>query len=215
MSLSPRENYLRALQFKGPAWIPVDFGFAPATWKKYRKDLETIVLNHPIIFPGRAAGDINFDETEKEAAIREPDGPSFRKVGDYYLDGWGCLWHCANEGLGGQVVEHPLEDWNALDNFLPLDILRKTRWGFDREDWNKVKDRLEDTRKKGLLTTARIPCFFDRLHYLRGFENLLCDFVSEPAELSRLIEMVLNTNMKLIPRLIDLGTDVIDHHGDI
>ncbi len=215
MPLSPRENYLRALQFQGPEWIPVDFGFAPATWKKYRTDLESIVLNHPIIFPGRTKGEINFDDMGKEAAIREPDGPSFRKVGDYYRDGWGCLWHCAHEGLGGQVVEHPLEDWSAMENFQPLDILNKTRWGFDREDWNVIKDRIAAARKKGFLTSARIPCFFDRLHYLRGFENLLCDFASDPPELSKLIEMVLNTNMTLIPKLLELGTDVIDHHGDI
>ena len=215
MALSPRENYLRALQFKGPEWIPVDFGFAPATWKKYRQDLEAVVLNHPRLFPGRVAGETDFDGTEKEAARREPDGPSFRKAGEYYRDGWGCLWHCEYEGLGGQVVKHPLDDWNALENFQPPDILNKTRWGFDREDWNTVKGRLADIRKKGFLATARIPCFFDRLHYLRGFENLLCDFVTEPPELSTLIELVLAANMKLIPKLLDLGPDVIDHHGDI
>jgi uroporphyrinogen decarboxylase len=117
--------------------------------------------------------------------------------------------------LGGQVIEHPLADWKAFAGFHPPDILRKTRWGADREDWDVVKRRVEEQKKQGVLATARIPCFFDRLHYLRGFENLLCDFAADPPELSKLIEMVLEANMKLISKLLELGVDLVDHHGDI
>jgi hypothetical protein len=112
-------------------------------------------------------------------------------------------------------VEHPLADWRALDSYQPPDILRTTRWGEDREDWDSLKRRLDGNKKKGILAAARIPCFFDRLHYLRGFENLLCDFAEDPPELHRLIDMVLEANLKLIGKLLELGLDVVDHHGDI
>jgi hypothetical protein len=125
------------------------------------------------------------------------------------------LWSCAYNDLGGQVIEHPLADWKAFAAFRPPDILRKTRWGEDREGWDVVKRRVESQKERGVLATARIPCFFDRLHYLRGFENLLCDFAADPPELTRLIEMVLETNLKLIVKLLELGVDVVDHHGDI
>jgi len=125
------------------------------------------------------------------------------------------LWSCAYNDLGEQVVEHPLADWKSFATFRPPDILRKTRWDEDREDWDVVKRRVAERKKQGVLATARIPCFFDRLHYLRGFENLLCDFACDPPELRRLIEMVLETNMKLIAKLLELGVDVVDHHGDI
>jgi uroporphyrinogen decarboxylase len=215
MPLSERENYLRAVEFRSPQWIPVTVGFAPATWKRYREHLEEMLLRHPAIFPGYVPGSTDFDHVGEQFSRLEPDGPSFRTEGALYQDSWGCLWRCAHDDLGGQVVEHPLADWKALDGFRPPDILRQTRWGEDREDWNHVKNMLEDRKKRGILATVRIPCFFDRLHYLRGFENLLCDLASDPPELSKLIELVLETNLKLISKLLELGADLVDHHGDL
>jgi uroporphyrinogen decarboxylase len=215
MSLSVRENYLRAVEFRSPEWIPVAVGFAPATWKRYRESLEKVALEHPAVFPEYVAGGIDYDRAGRTYAQLEPDGPTFREEGERYRDSWGCLWQCAYNDLGGQPIEHPLEDWNALKDFRPPEILRKTRWGEDREDWCLLKQRMEDNKKRGALATARIPCFFDRLHYLRGFENLLCDFASDPPELVKLISLVLETNLKLIPKLLELGPDLVDHHGDI
>jgi uroporphyrinogen decarboxylase len=215
MSLSYRDNYLKALEFKGPEWIPITLVFAPATWKRYREELEKLVLRHPAIFPGYVQGSTDFDDSAKGANKLDPDGPSFRADGDRYLDSWGCVWDCVQDGLGGQPSGHPLKDWSSLETYQPPDILRKTRWGEDREDWAIRKGRLDENRKKGLVAPARIPCFFDRLHYLRGFENLLCDFALESPELRRLIDMVLEANLKLIPKLLELEPDLADHHGDI
>jgi uroporphyrinogen decarboxylase len=215
MALTERENLLRAIEFKHPEWVPVILAFAPATWKRYREELEAIVLRHPAVFRGYVKGSIDFDNAAGQAARLDPDGPSFRMDGDRYTDSWGCVWDCAQDGLGGQPFEHPLPDWSKFDGFQPPDILRKTRWGADREPWEVMRGRLEENRKKGLVASTRIPCFFDRLHYLRGFENLLCDFAMDSPELGRLVDMVLETNMKLIPHLLDLKPDVVDHHGDI
>jgi hypothetical protein len=206
---------LKAVQFQHPEWTPVTFGFSPATWKKYREELEAVLLEHPRIFPGYQKGQNDFDHAAAQMSRLDPDGASFREEGEVYRDSWGCLWRCAYNDLGGQVIEHPLADWKAFDGFRPPDILKKTRWGSDREDWDAIKRRIEETKKKGLLATTRIPCFFDRLHYLRGFENLLCDFASDEPKVSKLLEMLLETNLKLIDKLVGLGADVVDHHGDI
>ncbi|MGQ9629849.1 MAG: hypothetical protein ACUVXI_05965 [bacterium] len=56
------ENYLRAAEFKRPEWIPCHVSIMPATWRKYREDVEGIVLRHPKIFPDYKRGDKNFDE---------------------------------------------------------------------------------------------------------------------------------------------------------
>jgi uroporphyrinogen decarboxylase len=215
MSLTERENYLKAVKFDRPEWIPVSLLFAPVTWKRYREELENVVLEHPAIFPGYAKGSIDFDNAAADWPKWDPDGARFVNAGDYYRDGWGCLWHGGYDGLGGQPVDHPLADWKSFKNFQPLDILHKNRWGEDRDDWDVVKRRLEGNKKQGKIASARIPCFFDRLHYLRGFENLLCDFAEDPPELARLIEMVLETNMKLVEKLLQLDLDIVDHHGDI
>jgi uroporphyrinogen decarboxylase len=215
MALTERENLLRAIEFKHPEWVPVLLTFSPGTWRRYREELEAIVLRHPAVFRGYAQGSIDFDDAAKNSARLDPDGASFRMVGDRYTDGWGCMWDCAQDGLGGQPFGHPLADWSAFERFQPPDNLRKTRWGDDREPWEVMRGRLEEQRRKGLVAATRIPCFFDRLHYLRGFENLLCDFAVDSPELGRLVEMVVETNMKLIPHLVALWPDLVHHHGDI
>jgi uroporphyrinogen decarboxylase len=215
MALTERENLLRAIEFKHPEWVPVLLSFSPATWKRYREELEAIVLRHPVVFRGYVKGSVDFDNAAKELARLDPDGASFRMDGERYSDSWGCMWDCAQDGLGGQPFGHPLADWDKFDRFQPPDVLRTTRWGEQREPWEVMKGRLDEMRKKGRAAATRIPCFFDRLHYLRGFENLLCDFAMHSSELGQLVEMVVETNMKLIAKLLELGPDVVDHHGDI
>jgi uroporphyrinogen decarboxylase len=145
----------------------------------------------------------------------DPDGAAFKKQGEYYYDAWGCLWHCLTEGIGGQPVEHPLADWKALKSYRPPDLLQTTRWGQAREDWRAVKNKIDQNKRNGVLTSTKINCFFDRLHYLRGFDNLLMDLAAEPPELFKLIDLVLRANMKLLYKQIELKPDVMNHHGDI
>jgi hypothetical protein len=33
------------------------------------------------------------------------------RVGYSFRDDWGCLWYNAQDGILGQVIEHPLENW--------------------------------------------------------------------------------------------------------
>ena len=203
--MNQRENLLRAVRFETPEAIPMVFHINPACWQHYPHDaLQELVSAHPLLFPDFAP---LAQVTPTFSPVQRRDEP--------YRDPWGCVWHTSEDGITGTVTEHPLADWKSFTKFRPPDILRKTRWGEDREDWDTIKRRLEEQKMKGVLATVRIPCFFDRLHYLRGFENLLCDFATDPPELSKLIEMVLEANLKLISKLLELGADLVDHHGDI
>ena len=57
--------------------------------------------------------------------------------------------------------------------------------------------------------------FFDRLQFLRGFENLMLDFATDPPELTRLIELVLENNMAFVSKWLEIGVDVMCFHSDI
>jgi hypothetical protein len=45
------DNFLKVVRFQFPEWIPAIVSLMPATWMKYREDLEQIVLEHPSLFP--------------------------------------------------------------------------------------------------------------------------------------------------------------------
>lgn len=201
-TISERENYLRVIEFKYPEWIPITFELFPAVWKKYGKKLEEVVLRHPLIFSDYKKGQTWFDEND----------PLF-KENTYYKDDWGCVWYNVQDGNLGQVIEHPLANWEAFNTLKIPDPLKQA-------DWGKLKEKVKEDKQKGRPAIGQPESFahggfFDRLQFLRGLENLLVDFITESPQLGRLIEIVLDYNMKYIKKWLEIGVDVMWFHGDI
>lgn len=161
--ITAKENWLRAVEFHGPEWIPVSVGFAPVVWRTYREALEEVLLRHPVLFPGFQASSIDFEA---------PYSPVYRG-GEYCRDNWGCLWYNVQEGLEGQVVESPLADWKALDSYRPPDPLTQMERG--SRDWDAIAAAVAERKAQGHLTWGDGERLFDRLYFLRGFENLMMD----------------------------------------
>ena len=199
--LTDRENYLRALEFRGPEWVPITFALDPSVCMVYGDALVDLARRHP-----RALPSANLEDYYSN------DYSQFLEVGRTFRDDWGCVWACAQRGILGQVVSHPLQDWRALDTFKPPDPR-------DQYDWRALRETTESNRRKGLLTRADYLVtqggFFDRLQFLRSLENLLVDFLEEPPQLARLIEMVLDYNLKQIRLWNEIGVDQFFFHGDI
>jgi hypothetical protein len=128
--------------------------------------LEAIVLKHPRIFPDFVEGSIDFDSY-----------PPVYRQGEIFRDNWGCLWRNTIGGLEGQVVESPLVDWTALDAYRPPDPAVKA----EREDmnWGRFRRDAEEKRAKGRHTMGLGGRLFDRMYFLRGFENLMMDFATD------------------------------------
>ena len=200
-SISDRENFLRAIEFNYPEWIPINWEIIPAAWDKYGKELTGMFRRHPLLSGQFIRG---FGEAEPDPTFVE------RK---YFKDDWGSVWYCAQQGVGGRVVEKPLSDWKAFDKYKAPDPL-------DTLNWQRIKENTEERRQNELITIAMPEVyaqvgFYDRLVFLRGYENLLIDFAEEPPQLGSLIEMVLEYNMKYIRKWLEIGVDVMWHHGDI
>ena len=56
------EDWIKAMQFNYPEYIPVDVILLPATWIKYREALDELVARHPVIFSEQAGEDRDYDE---------------------------------------------------------------------------------------------------------------------------------------------------------
>jgi len=199
--MNNRENYLRAMEFRKPEWIPCDAYLSPATWMAHGEKLHELVLRHPEIFKDDG-GRVDFHELP----------PAYKK-GEYYTDNWGCVWFNAYDGLEGQVVENPLTDWDAFNSYIPPDPATKTERG-DR-DWEQVARETAERKSNGLLTRGSGERLFDRLYLLRGFENLMIDIAADSPQLPRLIDMLLDFELNLVKRWLDIGVDVIYFHTDI
>lgn len=200
-----RENRLRALEFRRPLWVPCFVRLANATWHKYREEAEELALRHPIIFGEYKRferGNTDFDRL----------GPHDRE--GEYTDNWNCVWRNSADGLEGQVVGHPLLDWSALDSMQVPDPITEGDDGYELS-WADTFDFVRSEKSRGYMTSGGCIRFFDRLHFLRGFDNLMVDFATDPPELHKLLDVLFEYNMKLINQWLKLGVDSIHSHGDI
>lgn len=200
--MTDRENWLRAVEFRYPERIPCSVSLAPLAWSTHREGLEEVLLRHPLLFPGFQPGKTDFDEF----------GPAYRE-GERYRDNWGCVWYNRIGGLEGQVVEHPLADWDALDDYEFPDPMTKTERG-DR-NWAQIRESIRQQKERGELTGGSGERLFDRLYFLRGFENLMMDFATDEPRLRVLIDRLTEHEMRIVEEYLKIGVDVISFHTDI
>lgn len=208
LHMNARENYLRAVEFRDPEWIPCNVSFDPILWYTHREKLEEIVLKYPSIFGKYEKGNIDLDEF------------GVRRRGNMITDEWGCVWRFLVNGNQGQVIKHPLEEWVALKTYWPpdpisLNILPAEGMPPYPNSFDEAERAVDQAKKEGRLAIGSCShgFMFQRLYYLRGFRNLMMDFITEPPQLSSLIEMVSECNMKVVRRWLDVGVDVL-HFGD-
>ncbi|MBU4212326.1 MAG: hypothetical protein KKD33_07065 [Verrucomicrobia bacterium] len=199
---SERENYLQAIEFRCPAWIPINYHLYPSLHARYGERLRSLQRRHPLIFD---PADIGRESVERRDPLLNDD--------TYSEDDWGCTWHNARGGTVGQVVKHPLADWSDLH---ALRIPNPEA----QEDWAKLREEARRTRDRGKPVIGgprsfATGGFFDRLHFLRGLENFCIDLLTDPPELAELIQCVLDYNLRYIRLWLETGVDVMYFHGDL
>ena len=207
------ENTLRAIRFERPQYIPVVFWINPACWHHYHKDvLLELMAEHHILFPEfnpPSAGRIN---PEREPL---PQTAPWERAGVPYTDPWGCVWETIEDGITGAVTGHPLADWDAFERFT-LPSPAKTN-GMGEIDWPTIKDRIHRAKSEGKHGVGSLEHghAFQRLSYLRGYENLIFDMADRNAKLWQLIEMVETFSIGIVQRYLDLGVEMICYPEDL
>ncbi len=198
-------NTLKAIRFERPEYIPVIFWINPACWHHYESGvLLTLMKEHRILFP-------EFNP-ENESV---PEIAPWEQAGVPYTDFWGCVWETTDEGITGTVTKHPLADWKAFESFTPPDPAESN--GIKTMDWIAIKKEVlkaksEDKYYVGSLEHGHT---FQRLSYIRGYENLLLDMTDRDTRLSRLIEMVETFNIEVVKRYIEAGSAMICYPEDL
>ncbi len=199
--ITERENTLRAIEFRHPEWIPIDFDLMGSVKFRHGVRLAEMMSRHPLLFTAA--------QVEAVATMVPPSGQAHERR---FHDDWGCEWLEVEAGILGQVVGHPLADWDKFEQLTVPDPARQ--W-----DWVSIRVRCREQRDRGELVNGYMDIvqggFFDRLQFLRGLDNLLVDFMERPPELDRLLSLVLDHNMRQIRLWIEAGVDILHFHGDV
>ncbi len=93
-------------------------------------------------------------------------------------DEWGCVWKTSHSDQykHGLVKEHPLSDWGKINNYEFPDPNLPERYAHIK---NSIKN-LKESSKFIIGNIGKGPMHL--LNDIRGFENYLCDLISDPAK---------------------------------
>jgi uroporphyrinogen-III decarboxylase len=179
-----RERYLRALAFSGPDRVPVMHHTLAGARRVHGAGLEQLYRQ----YPADVLGPFTF-----------ADCPRGRWCGgEVSQDDWGCGWLWSTPDHMGQVVSSPLAHWSALEAYRAPDPATGAQ-------------ALVELRRKvarqghSLFVFADGGELFQRMFFLRGFEDLLVDLLEERPEVLALRDLVLRHCLERIEILGESG----------
>lgn len=125
-----------------------------------------------------------------------------------YTDEWGVHWrnvpYQTKFGMGSytEIVGHPLADDEAIGNYSPPDpnrpeLYEDARWlilEFSRDYW---------------IVGVTVTTIFETAWALRGLEQLLMDFVTNPNLADRVLEIPYQYHLAAARNLVELGVDML------
>jgi len=196
--MKSRERVIRAIEFKEPDHIPVMHACLPQVILQSGQELQEIFDQYPSDF-----GIENLDKIEDEIE------PFFRK--GKYEDKWGCVWENAQEGIVSRVKSHPMKNWEILKSY------QFPRAGEDI-DFNRIEKSVEESGHKRYILGWDSPfgyiSIFERMYFLRRFEDLFIDLIHENKEVMILADKILDYNLDLISKWLELDIDGISFGDD-
>ena len=146
------------------------------------------------------------------------DGPIPQiPAGAYDLDGsyheiktdeWGVTWESRIFAMTGHPCGHPLADWTALQDFCCPPHRLADSAAFAAYADHVAGVRLERYAKDGWFG------FFERMHALRPFENVLMDLYDDAPEINRLADMLVEYEMEELRLMCAAGVDGVQFGDD-
>ena len=128
-----------------------------------------------------------------------------------YIDEWGCLWECGEDGVAGEVKNPPLADWSALSTYLPpWEILENADWNAANRD---QQQNLSSENPRFMIAHTGVRPF-ERMQFLRGSEAIFMDLAYDSAEVRKLLEMVHTFFLKEIQAWSKTDVDAISFMDD-
>ncbi|MHA1276739.1 MAG: uroporphyrinogen decarboxylase family protein [Candidatus Helarchaeota archaeon] len=173
-----RDRVIRALKWKKPDRVPLFLSTTP-----WRSDVVAAFYSppsfwKPINHPPAMKPNISLPKRSYLTFIAN----WLKRESFYVVDEFGCIWYNpGNETIGQVIAPRVLRTWDDLKAFRIPKKTNKGRWTTAKllfGLFGKNRYRLGDLGN----------FFFERMHFLRGFDNLLRDVVRNQEKVKILVE---------------------------
>lgn len=190
--MTPKENIIQAIRHKETEIIPYSLDFCG--------DAAESLGRHPSVLEAMAGFTKYIARIAAYGFPREAILPN-----DIHQDAFGTQWDKSRDkGVG--VVVAPMFNEKTFDSYEfpnPIDIRYYTHFPkFCKKNVNVFK-------------IAVVPmCYFERSWALYGFENILADMLENECFVCRILEEILDYDLKLIGRYIEFDVDCVHLNDD-
>ena len=186
-----RERVTRAIEFASPDRLPIKHILLPGAMLHHGDALAALLARYPEDFA--PTGYVEPSEYGDRIGVPQPDA-------------WGALWVRESDEHKGLVVEHPLAAWESLDSYrFPDPVVAG--------DWSRVADTLERAAS-GRYVLVDGDTLFQRMFYLRGFEELMLDLAEDRSEARYLRDRIVEFMLRKIERWLDFPVDGFQFRDD-
>lgn len=189
--MDSRERVFRALERTQPDRLPIFQQLLPGARLQYGARLDELLGRYPSDFSD--CGYYGDSEYGPAAGLGHPDA-------------WGAVWTRVSDEYKGQVTTHPLGEWAALDGYVFPDPASVG-------DFSRVIETIRTNPGQRYLM-ADGDTLFQRMFYLRGFENLMLDLAERRAEAIMLRDRIVEFMLKRIEIWLGYGVDGLFFRDD-
>jgi len=194
--MTGRERVIKALEFKTPDRVPGHLWRLPGAKTFRQDDIRRVLEKYP---EDITVLDFNYGRGKRAKGTRY-------KHNQAATDEWGCRWYVAEDGLAGEVKDHPLKDISDVESLrAPYEIL-------DGADFPKVNAMCGQTETFTLAWTTVRP--FERMQFLLGTEKLFVELMYAPGQLYLLRDIIHDFYMEELKRWVQTDVDGISFMDD-
>lgn len=128
--------------------------------------------------------------------VRDHNNPDNRLANG--VDEWGCVWKTRTRTTYGEVTKPLINDWDEFDKIKIPDITDPNRW-------KKLEGMREAAGDKYLLVQGM--SLYERIYFVRGIEDTWMDLYSDPEQIQRFIDILVDMNLEAIKRFSTVDPD--------
>ncbi len=191
-----RERVIRAVEMNRPDRVPLVHSLLPAALLKHGQALVDLLAGYPN----------DFGSPKHTIPTIEELPPAYRE--GRHRDEWGTLWVSSENGIHGQVADHPVHSWEEAESFefppLPTE-----------ESIQRTKRHVAEAKRDRFVTHGISPSnYFERLHFLLGFRTVLKSLIRRTPEFVDFADRLLEHGLKSLEMTLEAKPDCIGFGDD-